>query len=67
MQMKQAKILKSIPKIVLKVFLLPVLSPNIEDLIKFLELAIVNAALFQYLTKQKNVKIVAISIQDIKC
>ena len=40
--------------------------PQAKESVKPLELAIISAAPFQYLTKQKNVKIFAVSMRDLE-
>lgn len=57
---KQIKVSKAIPE----VFLLP--SLKVKKLTKLLKLAMISTALFQYLTKQKNVEIFALFIQNLE-
>ena len=62
LEAKRAKI----PKVILKASLRSAALPHAEKPTKPLELAMVSAALFQYLTKQKGVEIFGISMRDLE-
>ena len=59
---KQAKV----PKVILKTSLRSAASPRAEKPTKPLELAMVGATFFQYLTKQKGMEIFSISMRDLE-
>lgn len=63
---KRVRAPKAVPKAVPKASPLPAPSPKAKESVKPLELAMVGAAPFQYLTKQKDVEIFAVLMRDLK-
>ena len=55
-----------VPKVILKASLRSAASPRAKKPMKPLELAMVGAVLFQYLTKRKGVEIFAVSMRDLE-